>query len=307
MEITNIDFSSYDESQPATLKALGDQVYAALTSSGFMTVSNIGITQELRDRIFALSRDFFGQAEADKHQVGYRTASENFGYQAMLMEHLDPTKPADIKETFTMRNVERYFDDPSRWPSQEFRDLILYFYDEVFKAAQKLMRVFAAVLKTDNDFFIQRHAERNNVTLRLLHYPSFDANQVNDEQLGAGAHTDYGMITLLFQDGVEGLEVCDKDGNWLSAPAYTDRIIINTGDLMYRWTNDLFRSTPHRVRPQTEGRERFSIAMFIDPDEQAMIETLASCITPDRPNRYQPIRAGEHILQKIQATHGTAY
>lgn len=306
MEITNIDFSTYDESNKDTLLDLGLQVYEALSTTGFMTVSNIGISTELRNEIFAMSKEFFSSPQEVKNKVGYHSADENFGYQGVAQESLDPGKPGDIKEAFTMRNAERYFDDPSRWPSSEFRDLILHFYDEVFNSARRLMRVFATVLKTEEEFFVDCH-EGDNVTLRLLHYPVCDENTLVEEQLGAGAHTDYGMITLLFQDGVEGLEVQDKHGNWLAAPADPDKIVINTGDLMHRWTNNIFRSTPHRVKPKTGSKERYSIAMFIDPDEAVMIETLKSCVTEARPNLYEPISAGEHILEKIRATHGVRY
>ena len=306
MEITNIDFSSYDETDPNSLLDLGIQVYEALSTSGFMTVSNIGVPLDLRNDIFTLSKDFFSLPQATKDLVGYQSADENFGYQGVGQESLDPGKPADVKETFTMRNAERYIDIPSRWPSPEFKELILRFYEETFNAAKRLMRVFSSVLKTEDDFFINCH-NGDNVTLRLLHYPICDASSLENEQLGAGAHTDYGMITLLFQDGVEGLEVRDKYGNWLSAPADPDKIIINTGDLMHRWTNDIFRSTPHRVKPKTGNSERYSIAMFIDPDDAVMIHTLASCISDSRPNKYQAISAGDHILEKIRATHGVRY
>ena len=222
---------------------------------------------------------------------------DNFGYQGVEEEHLDPSKPADLKETFTMRNVSAYIDQPDRWPSEKFRDNSLSFYKSCIEVSHKLMRVFSTALDTEADFFIKKH-EGENITLRYLHYPEITSAITQEDQLGAGAHTDYGMITLLFQDGVEGLEVKDKNGNWLAVPAHSDRIIINTGDLMHRWTNNIFRSTPHRVRPQVNGTERYSIAMFIDPDEAVQIETLESCITPENPNRYEPITAGEHIYKK---------
>lgn len=303
MNITNIDFSTYNENNPESLVDLGVQIYEALSTTGFMTVSNIGISAELRKEMFDLSKRFFSLPNEEKQKVGYRKASENFGFQGMGMEHLDPSKPADVKETFTMRDVAKYIDQADRWPSEDFKNQILYFYNEVFEAAKRLMRVFSTVLETEKEFFVDCH-EGDNVTLRLLHYPPCDAENLTDEQLGAGAHTDYGMITLLFQDAVEGLEVCDKHGNWLPAPADPDKIVINTGDLMHRWTNDIFRSTPHRVKPQISGTTRYSIAMFIDPDADVMIETLSSCISDSRPNRYEPISAGDHILQKIEATQG---
>ncbi len=142
--------------------------------------------------------------------------------------------------------------------------------------------------------------------MRVLHYPVIDTQTLNPDQLGAGAHTDYGTITLLFQDGVSGLEVCDKNGRWHTAPADKDLVVINTGDLMARWSNDTFRSTPHRVQPRSVAPQRYSIALFIDPDSAVEIETLPNCITAERPNRYTPVSAGEHIQAKIEASQQAA-
>lgn len=303
MEITNIDFSGYDENDIASLQALADQISTALKSTGFMSVSNIGIDSALRDKVFKLSKDFFMSPEPEKRKVGYITAQENFGYQGIGEERLDPSKPADIKETFTMRNLHNYVDKPERWPSDEFRELALEFFQACTEAAKRLMYVFSVALDTDREFFVKAH-KGENITLRFLHYPPISSDQVNKDQLGAGAHTDYGMITLLFQDEIEGLEVQDKDGNWLPAPAHKDRILINSGDMMNRWTNKNFRSTPHRVKPIINGSDRFSIAMFVDPDSEVLIETLESCFSGEQPNLYpDPITAGEHILEKIRATH----
>ena len=140
-----------------------------------------------------------------------------------------------------------------------------------------------------------------NITLRFLRYP---ANLVpRGSQLGAGAHTDYGSITLVFQQDVEGLEVCGMDGAWHRAPPVPGCALLNTGDLMQRWTNDRFRSTLHRVLPIEGPRDRYSIALFVDPDTAVNVECLESCVARDEPARYPPITAGEHIRRKIAATH----
>ena len=118
--------------------------------------------------------------------------------------------------------------------------------------------------------------------------------QVKEGQLGAGAHTDYGMLTLLFQDKIGGLQVFDK-GVWLDVDPIEDTIVVNTGDLMERWTNGRFKSTLHRVQPRIGASPRSSIAVFVDPDTDTPVEVLASCIDEDHPARFEPITAGEHI------------
>lgn len=301
MEITNIDFSNYDESDEQVLSELAQAAYEALATTGFLSVTNIGIGKELRDEVFTMSKSFFSLPDEVKDKVSYLTPSENFGFQGLGKEKLNPSMPADMKEAFTMRDLSKYLEQENRWPSEEFKNMALCFYNECFESARKLMKVFSKALNVDQQFFIEKH-RGDNVTLRFLHYPICETTSLTENQLGAGAHTDYGMITLLFQDGVEGLEVKDKHGNWISAPADPNKILINTGDLMHRWTNDIFRSTPHRVRPVTGNTDRYSIAMFIDPDPEVMIETIPSCVSDDREDRYEPISAGKHILDKITAT-----
>jgi isopenicillin N synthase-like dioxygenase len=208
----------------------------------------------------------------------------------------------DLKEAFTMRNARGLAVQSERWPDERFRDAALTFYEEGLAAAYCLLRILAAALELPADYFITRH-NGENVTLRFLHYPA-NLQAKSGAQLGAGAHTDYGSITLLFQDDVGGLELRGANGDWHLAPPVPEAAVINTGDLMERWTNGRFRSTQHRVRPVTGNRDRYSIALFVDPDSAVEVECIESCTSPQNPPRYPRITAGEHLRQKIAATHG---
>jgi len=303
MQIPVIDFKTYDEAKPESITELGEQVSDALTGLGFMAVTHIGVEPERLAKIFAASKAFFMQPDEVKNACAYTNPEDNFGFQGMLQEHLDPTRPADLKEAFTMRSPFKYSMDDTRWPSSEFRELILDFYQLCMQCAFKVLRAFAASLGVEKDFFVQYH-NGENVTLRLLHYPSSGADISSPEQLGAGAHTDYGVITLLFQDNVGGLEVQDRDGVWQPVDYVENAIVVNTGDLMERWTNGKFRSTKHRVQPKIGQQERYSIAMFVDPDDDTPVSVLDSCTSADNPGKYPPITAGEHILEKIRASQG---
>ena len=110
-------------------------------------------------------------------------------------------------------------------------------------------------------------------------------------------------MTLLFQYGVGGLQVIDGTGNWIDVPPRTDAVVINSGDLLERWTNGKYKSTMHRVLANTGERDRFSIAMFIDPDSDAAVEVLPSCVTADNPARFAPTSAGAHLQSKLEASH----
>ena len=302
VKVPVIDFQRYDEGRTGSPASLSNEVELALSQIGFMSVTNLGIDKQLLDRVFAASRAFFSGDQDSKMACAYQSASENFGYQGLCEEHLDPTKPADLKETFTMRNVLNHSPADSRWPSVEFKNLMHDFYQACIDGANKVQRVLAQSLEVDSEFFV-RHHNGENITLRLLYYPDTYAEEIADAQMGAGEHTDYGLLTLLFQDEVGGLEVRDADDVWQAVDYVESAIIVNSGDLLERWTNGRYRSTWHRVKPKIGQRERYSIAIFVDPDSATPVAVLDSCIDDSHPARYSPITAGEHLQQKIQASH----
>ena len=138
-------------------------------------------------------------------------------------------------------------------------------------------------------------------TLRLLHYPPQPATPAPG-QIGCGAHTDWGALTLLAQDDAGGLQVCLPDGQWLDVPPRPDALIVNAGDMMPRWTNDRWRSSLHRVINRHAGRDRWSIAYFFDLDPEAQIAPLPGCVSAERPARYAPITAGAHLAEMYRRT-----
>ncbi len=302
MEIPVIDFSVLDSGDEAARRQLGQAIDAALSQTGFMSVTHLGIDDHLLREVFSASRRFFSSSIEEKRRVAYRSASENFGYQGIAEEHLDPSKPADLKETFTMRNVLNAPLASHRWPSVGFQQLMHEFYRAALEGAWRLQRVIADTLSLEPDFFTRCHTGEN-VTLRLLYYPASGVDHVEDEQLGAGEHTDYGLLTLLFQDEVGGLEVFNAAQQWQTIPYIEGAIVINAGDLLERWTNRRYRSTLHRVRPMIGQQERYSIALFADPDSATPVSVLDSCVTASRPAGFPPITAGEHLQQKIEASH----
>jgi isopenicillin N synthase-like dioxygenase len=285
------------QARSATVRA----VEQALTHSGFMYVNGHGIDPSLIERAFAAMRWFFAHPRKFKNAFAYRDIDANFGYQGIEMERLDPASLPDLKESFTMRNALQHADQVVQWPEGDFRDIALELYTVGLRAAYRIMQVIATALGVPANFFAARHSGEN-VTLRFLHYPAGLKPRAGAQQ-GAGAHTDYGSLTLLFQDDVGGLELLAGDGSWHPAPPVPGAAVINTGDLMERWTNGRFRSTAHRVKPIAGHRDRYSIALFVDPDSAVEVDCFDSCVSAEHPLRYPRITAGEHIRQKIAATH----
>ncbi|MEL7310790.1 MAG: 2OG-Fe(II) oxygenase family protein [Pseudomonadota bacterium] len=300
-EIPVIDFDGFDQ-DPSRQHAIAETVDTALSEVGFMAVRNLGIPDHMLHAVFQQSRRFFATSSNEKQRCGYRSASDNFGYQGVAQENLDPTAPGDLKETFTMRNLVHRAPETSRWPSMEFGQLMTDFYAVCLTASFRIMRALTLALNTDTDFFERCHSGEN-VTLRLLHYPPVDDGAVTAGQLGAGAHSDYGLLTLLFQNGVSGLEVQTDQGAWVPVAATEGDIVINAGDLLEVWTNGRYRSTQHRVQPRYGEQVRQSIALFVDPDSATEVAALPSCVSAANPARFAPTSAGAHLQKKIEASH----
>ena len=180
---------------------------------------------------------------------------------------------------------------------------MLAYFDAVWMLGRRLHSAFATDIGIAKDFFEDK-LDRPLATLRLLHYPARPA-EPDAGQLGAGEHTDYGCVTLLATDEVGGLEVCTRAGEWVAAPYVPNTFICNIGDCLMRWTNDTYVSTPHRV-VSPAGRERYSIAFFLDPNPDAVIECLPGCDTADNPSRYDAIRGDDYLASRLNPTYEKA-
>jgi isopenicillin N synthase-like dioxygenase len=291
-------------------KVVGE-IGAACREVGFFYVRGHGVDPALRAGTFAQARAFFALPEARKATVSIAASPHNRGYVGLGGEKLDPTKPADMKQAYNI-GLELAPDDPelaagvpfrglNLWPQLDgFRPVMLAYFDAVWRLGLKLHEAFARDLGLAPDYFADK-LNRPMATLRLLHYPSMP-NHVEAGQLGAGEHTDYGNITLLATDEAGGLEVRRRDGTWLAAPPIPDTFIINIGDCLMRWTNDVYVSTPHRVVNRM-NRERMSIAFFLDPNPEAIVAALPGCVSSEAPAHYPPVRASDYLRSRLDPSY----
>jgi len=306
-----IDITPLREGGEEGVAHVARQLGSACRGIGFFYIAGHGVPESLRADVFARSAAFFAQPEKTKRRVVYSATSGNRGYVPMKGESLDPTKPADLKEAFNI-GLEMAADDPAilagepfravnLWPDDgAFRATMLEWFDAVWGVGRLLHRAFAADLGLPLDHFEDK-LDRPLATLRLLHYPPRPAH-MEAGQLGAGEHTDYGNVTLLATDEVGGLEVRTRDGHWLAAPTIPGTFVCNIGDCLMRWTNDIYVSTPHRV-VNPAGRERYSVAFFLDPNPDAIVECLPGCATPGRPARYPRTTGADYLRERLDATY----
>ncbi|MEO1127902.1 MAG: 2-oxoglutarate and iron-dependent oxygenase domain-containing protein, partial [Cyanobacteria bacterium J06639_16] len=250
-----IDFTPFLEHDPVGQQTVAQAIYHACHEVGFMYLKNHGVPQFKIDQALAQSHHFFALPSAQKQQIAWSTEASNRGYIGIERERLDETRPGDLKEAFNIGrgvspeagSASQQVLDINQWPDGQdaFKATLSNFFDVCSTAASRIFRAFAIALQMPENFIVDQH-QSCDYTLRLLHYPPLETLP-KPGQIRAGAHSDYGTLTLLFQDDVGGLEVQLANGDWIAAPAIPEAILINTGDLTQRWSNDVFRSTQHRV------------------------------------------------------------
>ena len=300
IDIAPLRGSSPQPGDPGTcVAALGK----ACRQIGFFYVTGHGIPT---DGIFAAAHALFALPPGQKQSLSIKRSPHNRGYVALGSERLDEHTPPDQKEAFNI-GLELPPDDPELlagkpfrglnfWPGLPgWRDTAMAYYQACHRLVLDIHRGLALDLGIPEDFFTVR-LDRPMSTLRLLHYPPGEPTE-----LGAGTHTDYGNLTVLATDGVPGLQVRRRDGTWLDAPHIEGAFICNIGDCLMRWTNDVYVSTPHRVvRP---ARQRYAIAFFADPNPDAIIATIPTCLTAGAVPRYTPVTAAAYLASRLDATY----
>lgn len=300
-----IDLSGLGGSR-AAFEQTSRQISRACRNTGFFYCINHGVPPALIAEAFSLSATFFALPPADKAGLAIEKTGGNRGYSGIFHEALDPARGADLKQAFNI-GLELAEDDPellagvpfrnrNAWPQvPQFKATFLAYFDACAALARRLHRAFAYDFGLREDFFNDK-LDRPMATLRLLHYPAAPAGEI-----GAGEHTDYGNITLLATDAVGGLEVKTRNGGWIAAPVLPGAFLVNIGDCLMRWTNDVYVSTPHRVINRG-GLERYSIAFFFDPNPEAIVEAIPACVPSGARPLYPPVRAADYLAARLAAS-----
>ncbi len=279
--------------------------------------------------VFARSAEFFTRPQEQKDSLGWTTPESNRGYVTFGREKV--TQSSDIEEVSKLRasnpdlkesmeiGKEGVSDQPNLWPEEMdvegklFTTTMKSFFSTCNELHANLMRAIAVGMGLDETFFDSFTSAADN-TLRLLHYPPVlkSVFKDNPDQVRAGEHSDYGSVTLLFQDDVGGLEVKTPQETFVRAKPIEDTVVINAGDLLSRWSNDEIKSTNHRVvqPPAQEMDEsemypaRYSIAYFCNPNFASTIEALPGTWekSPEG-KKYPPVNSGDYLVERLAATY----
>lgn len=302
-----IDVSGLYSESLADRKAVAEQMGIASRDSGFFYVAGHPIGPELRDPLIEAVKTFFARPTETKMAWYIGNSSNHSGYVPPGEEVFYGQKP-DRKEAFDVP-LDVPADDPDvlsgktpmlgpvQWPDDaEFRKNVAAYYRAVSELARHLFRGFALALDLPEDWF-ERHLSKPASQLRLIHYPY--APDAPADEPGIGAHTDYECFTILLPTA-PGLEVMNGDGEWIDAPPIEGAFVINIGDMLEAWSNGTFVATSHRVRKV--GEERYSFPYFASCDYHTVVSPLPQFVTAERPAKFQPIVAGDHLLAQTAQT-----
>jgi isopenicillin N synthase-like dioxygenase len=293
------------------------EVRRTCTEVGFFVLVGHGVDPRLTERMRQVSAAFFDLPEEEKRRYASDPGT-TMGYVPMGRENLAATlgknRPADVKEIFdicrpdlpadeyyTSPMGQRFF-RPYPWPDrpEQFREVWTQYYRAMERLAADIMRLFAEALGLPADYFADK-TDRSVDYLRVINYPA-QVQAPAAGQLRAGEHTDYGTLTLVAtEDAPGGLQVRTRAGEWADVPHVAGGLVVNIGDMMAQWTNDVWVSTLHRVANPETGQatsRRQSIVFFQNPNYDTLIKPLATCVSEVNPPRYEATPAGEWLVDK---------
>jgi isopenicillin N synthase-like dioxygenase len=309
-----VDFALITSSDLRVRIAAAATLREVCTRVGFFYLGNHGVPQPMIDGCFEAARRYFAQSTEQKMATHISKSEHHRGYGAMLEERTDAKGGPDLHEAFDLSHdvpaddpevlAGCWLSGPNAWPDPAppgFRAALENYYAAMLTLGRRLFGGFALALGLDEAFF-EPMLDRPGSFMRVLHYPPQPPHGEAGESMGIGAHSDYECFTILAQDDVGGLEVRNARGQWIAAVPMPGCFVINIGDMMARWTNDLFASTLHRVINRS-GRERTSIPFFYGIDYDVTLETLPACVSPDRPQRYAPVNAHDYVAGRIKGSY----
>ncbi|KAF8453858.1 hypothetical protein BGX38DRAFT_1175922 [Terfezia claveryi] len=344
-----IDFSHFLHGTVEEKQACAKAIVSGFRDAGFIYLKNHGIPEETVKDLFQKSAEFFKRPQSQKESLAWYSARANRGYSTFGREKttrftskLDVDtlreKSPDLKESFEVGRSDQP-EYPNLWPDKfddagaNFKSNMEAFFQTGNKIHIQLMQAIAMGLEIQEDWF-DKYCKSADNTLRLLHYPGArkevlgtgdddeaaqGGNRKKSKAVRAGAHTDYGTITLLFQDNAGGLQVRSPSGVYVDATPIPGTIVVNAGDLLARWSNDQIKSTEHRVvKPpshpvvvhgedgQTEEwyPARYSCVYFCNPDFTSFIEAIPGTYGGDKGERKYPgVKCEDYMVDRLQSTY----
>lgn len=306
----------------AAAGSAGQTIDDTCKNIGFLLVTGHGVAHQTKANLLAKMKEFFDLPAAEKEKIAIGKSPVHRGYVGMGLENLEGALANEaLGKTYGAGDVKESIDSgtedgpdhpevlagtPLHGPNQlpelpGFREAWQAYFDEVYEAARRIQRGIAMALRLDANFF-EDLPGYPLLNLRMLHYPPESRVNTEDGRIGCGAHTDYGTITVLSDDGVGGLQVKPREGDWIDVTIPDNHLVVNLADLLSIWTNDRYVSNPHRV-VNPANTHRYSIPLFVTPPYHLKIETLATCLQPGEKPKHEPMISGEYLQSRFNGTH----
>jgi isopenicillin N synthase-like dioxygenase len=297
------------------LESVAREVRRACEDVGFFYLAGHGVPPALVEDAFAAAREFHAipldeklAVKINENNIGYLRVNQSMQRHSTVHK---ATRP-NYNESFFISH-DRGADHPdvvagvplrgrNQWPPghDRMRATMVRYFAALDALGGRLLPVLARALDLPAGYFAPFFANEAHINLRFLRYPPQDTD--DDEQFGQGPHTDNSFLTILAREEVPGLAVRLPGGEWLAPPVIPGTFLVNLGNVMKRWSNDRFLSTPHGVLNDS-GRDRYSIAFFYSPNPASVIECLSTCVSADRPPRYAPATYRDLVLEFYNANY----
>jgi isopenicillin N synthase-like dioxygenase len=310
-----IDVGPAFRGEPGGLERVAAEVRRASERIGFFYLAGHGVPPAVVEAAFAASREFHAMPVEEKlklrineNNIGYlpvmasiqgasqvhKATRPNYNESFFISHDRTPDHP-DVKAGRPLRGM-------NQWPDghDAMRTAMVRYFTTMEAVGDRLLPVLARALELPAGWFAPFFQNEAHINLRFLHYPPQET--ADDEQFGQGPHTDNSFITMLAREDVPGLAVGLPSGEWLAPPVIEGTFLVNLGNIMKRWSNDRFLSTPHGVLNDS-GKDRYSIAFFYSPNVDARIECVPSCVSQDNPPRYPPAVYRDLVLAFYNANY----
>ena len=311
INIPRLDLNDYVKGNPDQKKKFSDNIGKAFNETGFVTIANHGMTQELMDELYEEVKKFFTLPDKEKLKYEKMELAGQRGYTSKGKEKAKDSKTPDLKEFWQSGQVvtdgdpvkEEYPDNVPVDELPRFNEVTKEVYKRLEFAGKQLLRAIAVYLELPENYFDDKVNNGNSI-LRAIHYfPIDNPEALPDGAVRAGAHEDINLITLLIGASADGLEVLTRDGKWFPVKANAEDIVVNVGDMLQRLTNNRLKSTTHRVvNPPVEllKTSRYSVPFFLHPKSVMDLSCLDLCVDADHPKAYDDITAGNYLDERLR-------
>jgi isopenicillin N synthase-like dioxygenase len=324
-EIPIIDVGGIFSESLEDRQHVAQQIHDAATNNGFMYILNHGIDESIPSRAYQALIEFFRQPIEVKNRANVSQSKYYNGYKPPQSQQINATESIDVRETFSwtydpkydpnvpnadaipaeiqkfLRSEEFHWDATSNLP--DFKPAIITYWRACLSLARALVHSFALSLSLPETFFDAKFSHPD-AALALNYYPPIPkpARPSTEDEVSIGSHTDFQLFTILWQDDAGGLQVLNRQGEWLYAPPIEGTFVVNFADYMQRITNDRYLSTVHRAQNYS-GRERISMPFFFGFNREQSCGVLDSCVGEDGVRRYEEVSCDEWVHRRVKAMH----